>query len=90
MLKVIDIIDIGEETKMDRVGRVTIPATYRKKFGMLEGERVAIVPTSEGIFLKKEKDIQKTTSMIVEQEVERVVKSYLEEYEQEKEVEQNG
>lgn len=90
MLKVIDIIDIGEETKMDKVGRVTIPANYRKKFGMLEGERVDIVPTSEGIFLKKAKEIQKTTSMIIEQEVERVVKRYLEEYEQTKEVEQNG
>ena len=90
MLKVIDIIDIGEETKMDRVGRVTIPVTYRKKFGMFEGERVAIIPTNEGIFLKKAKDIQNTNSVIVEQEVERVVKRYLEEYEQSKEVEQNG
>lgn len=90
MLKVIDIIDIGEEAKMDRVGRVTIPVTYRKKFEMLEGEKISIVPTSEGIFLKKAKDIKKTTSMIVEQEVERVVKSYLEEYEQTKEVKQNG
>lgn len=94
MLKVVDIIEIGDEMKMDRLGRVTIPISLRKKYKFAIGEKITVIPTQEGILLRKyNPDVsgQINDKYCLEQEIENVVKKYISKREQEeREAEKNG
>ena len=94
MLKVIDVIEIGDEMKMDRLGRVTIPISLRKKYNFAIGEKITVIPTQEGILLRKyNPDISRQINdkYCLEQEIENVVKKYISKREQEeREAEKNG
>lgn len=94
MLKVIDVIEIGEEMKMDRLGRVTIPISLRKKYKFAIGEKITVIPTQEGILLRKyNPDVSRQINdkYCLEQEIENVVKKYIRKREQEeREAEKNG
>lgn len=94
MLKVIDVIEIGDEVKMDMLGRVTIPISYRKKYKFDIGDKITVIPTREGILLRKHNpDVSRQINdkYCLEQEIENVVKKYIGEREQEeREAEQNG
>lgn len=94
MLKVIDVVEIGEEMKMDRVGRVTIPRSFRKKYKFDIGDKITIIPTTEGILLRKNNlDVFKQINdkYCLEQEIENIVKKYIRKIDQEeREVEKNG
>jgi bifunctional DNA-binding transcriptional regulator/antitoxin component of YhaV-PrlF toxin-antitoxin module len=94
MLKVIDVIEIGEEMKMDRLGRVTIPISLRKKYKFAIGEKITVIPTQEGILLRKyNPDVSRQINdkYCLEQEIENVVKKYISKREQEeREAEKNG
>ena len=86
MLKVIDVIEIGDEMKMDRLGRVTIPISLRKKYNFAIGEKITVIPTQEGILLRKyNPDISRQINdkYCLEQEIENVVKKYISKREQE-------
>ena len=94
MLKVIDVIEIGDEMKMDRLGRVTIPISLRKKYKFAIGEKITVIPTQEGILLRKynpDVNRQINDKYCLEQEIENVVKKYISKREQEeREAEKNG
>lgn len=94
MLKVIDVVEIGDEMKMDRLGRVTIPIGLRKKYKFAIGEKITVIPTQEGILLRKyNPDISRQINdkYCLEQEIENVVKKYINKREQkEREAEKNG
>jgi AbrB family looped-hinge helix DNA binding protein len=43
------------EVKVDKRGRITIPASLRRKFNIQEGTRLKVVETPEGILFKPQK-----------------------------------
>lgn len=94
MLKVIDVVEIGEEMKMDKLGRVTIPMSYRKKYKFDIGDKITVIPTREEILLRKyNPDVSKQINdkYCLEQEIENVVKKYISKREkEEREAEKNG
>ena len=51
---------IGIRKKVDNLGRITIPISYRKSYCLNEGQEVAIIDTDEGILIfNPEKDNEK-------------------------------
>ena len=80
MLKVIDVPDIGEDVNVDCLGRVTIPITIRKKYGIFPGEKAEVLQTKEGILVRNIKTIddRKKEYNLIECEIENIVKKYAE------------
>lgn len=83
MLKIIDIPQVGEDARVDSLGRVTIPKPLRIKFGIIPGNAVEIATTKEGIFIKNNKcEIQ---NRFTELEMEDIIKKYVNELKDEDE-----
>ena len=52
---------VGIRKKIDNLGRITIPISYRRSYGLVEGEEVSVIDTDEGVLIfnpnkKKEED----------------------------------
>ena len=59
---------VGIRKKIDNLGRITIPISYRRSYGLEEGEEVSVIDTDEGVLIfnpnkKKEKDNCKQRSL---------------------------
>ena len=76
MLKVIDIADVGEEVNIDLLGRITIPVSLRRKYGVISNKTAVIIPTQEGILIKAKDEFDKNKIKVAEQ-IEKVVEEYL-------------
>lgn len=80
MLKiVIDVPESREKAKIDKLGRVAIPAAYRKKLNFKEEENVTIIPTHEGILIMKNQDFENIdfNKKILEKEIANIVEKYI-------------
>lgn len=76
MLKVIDVPGVGEEVKLDQLGRITIPVGYRRKMRLEEGNKVVILATDEGLIVKSKDDFDNQKIRIAEK-IEKVFEEYL-------------
>ncbi|MBR2884767.1 MAG: AbrB/MazE/SpoVT family DNA-binding domain-containing protein [Clostridia bacterium] len=52
---------VGIRRNIDNLGRITIPVSFRRSYGLEKGQEVAIADTDEGVLIfnpnkKKEKD----------------------------------
>ena len=44
---------IGITRRIDDLGRIVIPKEIRRQYGIVEGDRMEILPTTEGIIVRK-------------------------------------
>lgn len=61
---------VGIRKKVDNLGRITIPISFRRSYNLEEGEEVSIIDTDEGVLIfnpnkKKEKDNYKQRKLDV-------------------------
>lgn len=61
---------VGIRKKVDNLGRITIPISFRRSYGLEEGEEVSIIDTDEGVLIfnpnkRKEKDDYKNRNLDV-------------------------
>ena len=52
-------MDFGILKEIDKVGRIVIPIELRKYYGIEQNDMLELIPTQEGILIKKHKDIEK-------------------------------
>ena len=48
---------VGLERKVDKLGRVVLPAEYRKQYGIHPGDKIITYPTNVGVLICK-KDVR--------------------------------
>lgn len=77
MLKIVDIPQLGEDASVDMLGRVTIPIQIRKKMGIVEGKKVQVAVTKEGIFIRNNNDDDDVCKQFIEYDIENVIEKYV-------------
>lgn len=76
MLKIVDIPQLGEDASVDMLERVTIPIQIRKKMGIVEGKKVQIAVTKEGIFIRNNND-DDICKQFIEYDIENIIEKYV-------------
>ena len=61
---------VGIRKKVDNLGRITIPISFRRSYGLEKGEEVSVIDTDEGVLIfnpnkRKEKDDYKNRNLDV-------------------------
>ena len=61
---------VGIRKIVDKLGRITIPISFRRSYGLEEGEEVSVIDTDEGVLIfnpnkRKEKDDYKNRNLDV-------------------------
>ena len=52
-------MDFGILKELDNVGRIVIPKELRKYYCIEQNDMLELIPTQEGILIKKHKEVEK-------------------------------